>query len=199
METQNQLNSIKKNSFLSQEFTQLQNKKQAVVYFFMFLTFLTVAFFGFFVLRPALSTISTLQKQLEDNRTIYEGLQNKLATIQGLDRQYQTIQTEVPLINEAIPDTPKIPLLTRQIETIAQSNNVSLESLLVSPVELYPLENGSFTFTFDATGTLQDTERFMENISNFSRAVTIDKISTGKNEDGEIELSMSGKAYFGTK
>lgn len=199
MDTQQQIGNVKKSSFLSGGLLELKNKKQATAYLFMFLSVFTVAFFGFFVLRPALSTISKLQKQLKDNTLVFEKLQKKLATIQNLDRQYQTIQTEIPLVNAAIPDTPKLPLFTRQIETIAQTNRVVLQNFIVSPIEIYPLENGNFSFTLAAVGTQQNLGTFVEGLSIFSRVITIDKISTGKTKLEEAELLLSGKTYFGTR
>lgn len=199
MDTQQQISNVKKSSFLSGGLVELRNRKQATAYLFMFLTFFTVAFFGFFVLRPALSTISKLQKQLKDNTLVFEKLQKKLATIQNLDRQYQTIQTDIPLVNAAIPNTPQIPLFTRQVETIAQNNRVILQNFIVAPIEIYPLENGNFSFTLAAVGTQQNIGSFVEELSIFSRVITIDKISTGKTKPEEAELLMSGKSYFGTR
>jgi Tfp pilus assembly protein PilO len=184
---------------LSQNFAQKYNKKENIAYSYLILTFFTVAFFGFFVIRPAISTISNLQKELQDNKRVYQGLQDKLAAIQKLDTQYQTLQTNIPLVYEAVPNTPKIPLLTRQIETIAQSNNVFIQSLTVSPVEFYPLETGTFSFGLNVVGEEKNIDSFIGVISGFNRAVSIDRISTGKSESGETSLSLSGKAYFKAK
>jgi Tfp pilus assembly protein PilO len=72
--------------------------------------------------------------------------------------------------------------------------------LQVSPLQYYPLEVGGklygYTITVDVTGNEQNVNTFIENVTNFQRIISIQKITTGKTDKGQLELSFSGKAYF---
>ncbi len=186
--------------WLRQEFLRVKTRKETGAYLYIMFTLFSVSFFGFFILRPAISTITNLQKKLEDNKNVYVALQKKLAALQSLDAEYSQIKPDLPLIYNAIPVIPDIPTLTRQIETLASRNQVELGSLTVSPLQYYPLEAGGklygYAITVDVTGSEQNVNTFIENVTNFQRIISIQKITTGKTDKGQLELSFSGKAYF---
>jgi Tfp pilus assembly protein PilO len=186
--------------WLRQEFSRVKTRKETGAYLYIVFTLFSVSFFGFFILRPAISTITNLQKKLEDNKNVYIALQKKLEALHNLDSEYSQINPDLPLVYNAIPVTPDIPTLTRQIETLASKNQVVLSSLQVSPLQYYPLEVGGklygYTITVDVTGNEQNVNTFIENVTNFQRIISIQKITTGKTDKGQLELSFSGKAYF---
>lgn len=185
---------------ISQQLIAIQSKKDAGAYFYIILTFFAVSFFGFFVLRPAFSTITTLRKQLADSQTVYSALQAKVSALQSLSQQYIAIGPNLSLVYDAIPTTSEIPLFTRQIEVLAQENNLLLSSFSTSTIEYYPLSVQDklygYSFSLDVSGQKDDINIFLNKITNLSRIISIEKITTGKSENGLLNLSLSGKAYF---
>ncbi|MBP6913161.1 MAG: type 4a pilus biogenesis protein PilO [Candidatus Levybacteria bacterium] len=186
--------------WLRQEFLRVKTKKETGAYLYIVFTLFSVSFFGFFILRPAISTITNLQKKLEDNKSVYNALQKKLAALHNLDSEYSQIKPDLPMVYNAIPITPDIPTLTRQVETLASKNQVELRALTVSPLQYYPQDAGGklygYTITVEVTGGEQNVNTFIENVTNFQRIISIQKITTGKTDKGQLELSFSGKAYF---
>lgn len=199
----NNTEKIPRSKWLSHQFDLVRQKQETTAYLYLILTFFTVSLFGFFILRPAFSTITNLQKQLADSKNVYAALETKLAALRKLDKQYSELTPRLPLVYNAIPTTAQIPTLTRQIEILAQNNSVTLQSFTVSPIQYYPLEGGGklygYAFSLDVLGTQTNVNNFIGNITDFQRIISIQKITTGKTDKGELELSFSGKAYFQEK
>lgn len=189
--------------WISQRMILIQNKKEASAYLYLVLTFFAISFFGFFVLRPAFSTIATLQKQLTDSKNVYKALQTKILALHSLSQQLVPLEPTLPLIYQAIPTSSEIPLLTGQIQVLAQKNKLSLNQFSTSSIEYYPLSIQDklygYSFSVEVAGQKQDIDEFLNKVTSFSRIISIEKITTGKTEDGQLNLSFSGKAYFETK
>jgi Tfp pilus assembly protein PilO len=179
------------------------HRKKIAAYLYMTLTLLTVSFFGLFAISPTLSTISNLNKQYADNMLILDALNNKLTSLTLLDAQYREIQPDIERVYLAVPRTPKMPHLTRQIENIAKDSGVAISKFNFGTVELYPnIKNDpvySFTFNINVSGDEQGINNFITTIIGFDRIVGIDKISTGINEENEYGASIIGRAYFSNK
>ena len=180
-----------------------EQRQRAISYFYISLSLFTVSFFGFFAIGPTLSTISNLNKQYNDNKLVLDALNLKLSNLQLLDAEYRTIQPELPKIYNAIPVTTKIPQLTRQVENIAAQNNVAIRNMSFGSIELYPnVKNDpiySFTFSVDIAGGEANINNFLGDLINFDRIVGIDKISTGRDEQGNATAEIVGRAYFAKK
>lgn len=196
-------NDIKKTPrsyWLTHELILLKAKKETTAYLYIVLTLFSVSIFGFFILRPAFSTITNLQKKLTDSQNVYDSLQKKLQALKSLDEQYSTIKPDLYFVYNAIPTSAQIPTLTRQVQMLAQNNSVTLKSFAASPIQYYPLEKGGklygYVFSLDVSGAEQNVNNFITSLTNFNRILSIQKITTGKTNKGQLDLSFSGKAYF---
>ncbi|HVZ67469.1 MAG TPA: type 4a pilus biogenesis protein PilO [Patescibacteria group bacterium] len=178
-------------------------KKQIIGYIYIILTLITVSFFGLFAIAPTLSTIGNLNKQYQDSKLVYDALNKKLTNLQLLDNEYKDIQTDLPIIYTAVPQTTKIPELTRKLEDVATLNNVTVSRLTFGEVEVYPNSKKSpiysFTFTIGVVGTQQNVNNFIESVIDFDRIIGIDKIITGVDQEGKYTAQVTGRAYFVTK
>ena len=129
--------------------------------------------------------------------------------MQILQQQYSLlVDTDIPIIFNAIPKTPAVPLIAGQVQELAFENNLTLNRLQVLQVELARSkkatesagvnpDNGSFTFNLDVKGAPFNITNFIAELVNFDRIVTIDTLSITKDsKSGESTLSLRGKAYF---
>ncbi|HVT01454.1 MAG TPA: type 4a pilus biogenesis protein PilO [Patescibacteria group bacterium] len=175
-------------------------KKRVIGYIYIILTLVTVCFFGLFAIAPTLTTIGNLNKQYEDSKLVYDALNRKLTNLQLLDDAYKDIQTDLPVIYTAVPETTKIPELTRKLEDVATSNNVTISRLNFGEVEVYPNSKKSpiysFAFTIGVVGAQQNVNNFIESVIDFDRIIGIDKIITGVDQEGKYTAQVTGRAYF---
>lgn len=181
-----------------------ESEKQKIIgYFYISVSLIAVSFFAFFAIGPTLNTISSLNKQYDDNLIVKEALQTKIKNLKNLDTQYIALQEIEPQIYDAIPKTTQIPKLTRQIENIADQTNVAITNLTFNKVEIYPYSEQipmySFLFTVNVEGVRADVDRFLATLINFNRIVGVERVSTGKSQEGKYTLSITSRAFFAPK
>ncbi len=167
------------------------------------LTFLALSFFGFFAINPTLSTITQLKKQLADNLFIEKKLEEKITNLAILQQKYNLLKTTIPVVIQALPQTPTIPLLIGQVQALALKSNLSIERLQVFQVELSNLnedknKESSFAFSFQGQGSYVDISNFLSSLINFDRLVTLDTIALTSmpEKDKLVKLDLRGRAYF---
>ncbi len=178
-----------------------KNKQKAVAYLYIIFSFIALSFFGIFAIGPTIATISDLNKQYEEKTTALKQLEAKNAALKALGAKYIDIQSDLPLIDAAIPLSPKVGELTRQLEALTLSNDLVVQKLDTGLMELYPAINNTssvfaYTFSISVSGTEQDINRFIGDVINMGRMVGIDKLTTGKKLENIYTASITGKAYF---
>lgn len=185
-------------------FTDFENKK-ITAYVYIILTLLTVSFFGLLAIKPTLATVSTLQKQKSDSKLVLTKLNQKLAAISSLDQQYAQLGDTADRIYAAVPTTPEIPTLTRQLEVLANRNQVTVNKMEFGTVELYPAKQPppgskafSFLFTVSVEGDTPHINAFIASLINFDRIVTLERVTTSNSQNGQSAV-ITGRAYFYTQ
>jgi len=156
------------------------------------LSVFTVAFFTFFAIRPTLGTITTLLKKIDDLKTTSTKLDAKIAQLS----QAQQILAEVgsqleELSHKAVPENPEVDRLSKEIEAIANENDVYITSLefQASPLvgEKSSLVNTGqgaakkqeerfVVFSFAIGGSQQGIIGFLEDLENLDRVVLLTKV-----------------------
>ena len=179
---------------------QIEDEKY-VVYIYIILTLLTVSFFGLFAINPTLATISNLNKQYEDNKIVYEGLRQKLLSLKALGSEYEQIKPSLNKIFSAVPTTTQIPLLTRQLESLTTTHELTLEKLEFGNVELYPAKKTNsplFSFSFNITVSGNDTniKNFITDLMNFDRIINLERVVTSDSKVDGGGAFITGRAYF---
>lgn len=178
-----------------------QNKQRATAYLYVIFSLLAFSFFGIFAIGPTVTTISDLNKKYNEEKQALKELQQKNDALKSLSAQYVEIQPDLNLIDNAIPQSPKVAELTRQLEKLSIQNNLVLKKLDTGLMELYPAKNPtkpifSFTFTVGIEGSEKDVNAFISDIVNMGRIIGIEKLQTGKQISSTFAASITGRAYF---
>lgn len=179
-----------------------QGRTKITAYLYIFFSLLALSFFGFFAVRPTIITITALQKQFKDSQKVLVDLKIKNQALQALTAQYQDLGPDLLLSINAIPNSPKIPELTRKLETIASQNNLVITKLAVGVIELFPAKRKvnssifSYTFTFSVQGSEAAINLLIADLIDFDRIVSLERLTTGKAERNTFAASITGRAYF---
>jgi Tfp pilus assembly protein PilO len=180
--------------------------KKSQSFFGIILTLCTVSFFGFFAISPVVSTIFKLQKEIKDDKFVLEQLETKIANLNKLKIQYASLESDLPLLINAIPPQPYPHLFFAQARSIAQAFNVSVYGLQNSTIEIVkhgnPPNNDyySYSFTIDGSGSKENIYKFVKKITNMERIVSIDTFSIRNADAGAVTgqeiFSIQGKTFF---
>lgn len=180
----------------------LKNKR-TVQFTYLVLTIIALIIFGLFAINPTLSTITKLQKELDDNRYVDDQLGRKIQNLTSLQGSYATIQDDLPAIESSIPKNPQAPILIAQIQSVAKDESITLLSTQVFPVGLTPNAtknptDGTFTFIILGQGINQNISAFIDKISKIQRVISFDQITLTKKADSSelLQISIRGSAYF---
>lgn len=178
-----------------------QNKQGATAYLYIIFSLLAFSFFGIFAIGPTVTTISDLNKKYNEEKTALKELKDKNEALKSLSAQYVEIQPDLELIDNAIPQSPKVAELTRQVENLSIQNNLVVKKLDTGLMELYPVKNPnkpifSFIFTIGVEGSEKDVNQFILDLVNMGRIIKIEKLQTGKQISSTFAASVTGRAYF---
>lgn len=191
-------------SKIKKEFYSLlrkQGKQKIITYLYIIFSLIAITVFGFFAIRPTLATISELHKEKEDAEFTLEKLEKKNQALQSLSSEYSQIENDLIIVNDAIPASPKIPELTRKIEVLANRNNLVIQTLNTGPIELFPATRVgsslfSYTITVTAVGVESSINSFIQEVINFDRIISIERITSGSAERDLFSATITGRAFF---
>lgn len=166
----------------------------------LILTFIAMAFFGIFAINPTLSTIITLKRQLVDSRLVHEKLQTKIRNLSSLQQQYNTLTPDLPIVFNAIPQSPNAPSLIGQIIAQSQKNNTQVVSFRASEMDLSDNQKtasaSSFIFFVQAQGSYDNLINFSRSVAKLSRIMTIESMTINKDvKQNILILGLSGRGY----
>ena len=172
------------------------------------LTVFAIVFFAAAAIRPTLSTIAQLIKKIEDQKQVKAQLDQKVAALSTAQQEYNLVESNIPLINQAVPANQDVKNLLTQVEAIASSLNLSLNSIQVNTISVLDPNNStsnnleSLNFSVSLVADYNQLQSFTNRISNMSRIVTIDNIIFSPEDSGDnisrLDLTLQLKAYFST-
>jgi Tfp pilus assembly protein PilO len=173
-----------------------EEKTRKVTY--IVLTLIALSLFGAFAISPTLSTISKLKKELKDNKFVEQQLQKKINDLTILDEKYNLIQSDLPVVYEAIPKNPDVALLAAQIQSLSQQNGLTLTNIQIFSVDS---DSGKkdyslFNFSLSAEGDYNQISNFITSLNSMRRITTERTISITRKDQGNLTLTIKGEAYF---
>lgn len=175
-------------------------KEKNQKYFFIILSLTVSIFFFIFAINPTLSTIAKLKKQITDARYVEEKLTQKIQNLSSLSQQYQEIRNDIPLIMDAIPNEPDAPSLVGQIQTVGKDSNVQLNNVEILPVNLVSVSSttsSSFSFNVSGSGSYENTQKFIDDLTNMQRALAIESVQLSKGAENDLfSFTIQGLAYY---
>lgn len=182
-------------------------KKKVRVYTEIVLSLFTITFFIVFAIRPTLVTIAGLVKTIKDQRLVNQKLEEKVQILGPAQQKYLLIEPELKFVDQALPKTPQLSLLVKQLEALSQASNVNLKTVQFKQVVLKNQNTSSkheaIGFSLMAQGNYQDLKKFLEKLYLLRRIVALKGFSFKKPEAKQeqninpewLTLSVEAQAY----
>lgn len=177
--------------------------KQTQKFTNIILTLISVSLFGAFAINPTLTTIVKLKKELSDDEFAQNNLEEKIRNLSILQQKYVAIEDDIPYALDAIPDSPQVPYLMAQIQSVAKNANIHLSNLQNLAVELFKQnvpekKYYQYSFSLSGTGSFENISAFFSKLVNMQRIVSISTFSIDKTADktGDLRFSLQGLAYY---
>jgi Tfp pilus assembly protein PilO len=173
------------------------------------LTLFTVAFFGLLAILPTFKTIAQLKKEIGESQEVRAKLQQKIEALDQAQELYRQVTPELGLINQVVPREVEFERLAWQIEWLAKTNQVQINS---GEFGEFAVKDGQKPKT-DKAGTIEITlnlisgypelREFLDGLNKIDRLVSLDQItinskgSQGSSEQASLlNTNIKAKAYF---
>lgn len=196
-------NVSRKNYLASLKGLSVFEQKKTKEYTTVILTFLALIIFGVFAINPTLSTIIQLRKQLADSTFVDNQLSEKINNLQLLQKQYDDLKPDLPVVAAALPASPDAPTLIGQIQSLVKKHNLSLDEVQMGAVPydksgIPPGQSSSYVVAFSVSGTYDDLNQFIADAINFDRLITIDQAALARDQQQPTGLkgTVDIRAYF---
>lgn len=184
--------------------TPFLKSPRAKAYTMLIFSFLAVAFFGFFAIRPTIRTIIELNRQIKDQRFLDQALEEKIKALVLAQEEYELIQKDLPLVFETLPQKANFPPFVQKVEENASNSGLTLGSFSFQAIELSPLKVGTaaaspIPFRLDIGGSYPDLFSFLKTLERSKRLVSFQNFAFKKGEGEEkdkLKLQLEGKIYL---
>lgn len=186
-------------------------RKEVKLYTNLILSFLAIAGFAIFAIRPTVVTISQLLKELQDQKQVNQRLSSKLDHLRQAKKAYKNIENDLYLAQEALPQEPEPDLFVAQLEKLAQENGCLIETISLGSINLKgeiatsqkkgktkTPEDSQPTLggTLHVNGRYQDLVSFLSDLFNFRRLNTVNNVSFEKASGDQLELTLNFITYY---
>ncbi len=189
-------------------------------YSLLALTFLTIAFFVSFAIRPTLSTITNLRKQIEDDQKVELKLQEKINALSQIQTEMEVIKQDLPVLNTALPIKANIIEVIKLVEKLTIDNQATLSAIQIQGVDLSddeitqiqkqvatpntkvestgePIDKklSVIPILFTVEGDYQSLSNLVAKVRKLPRILSVQNMSMLKNV-GKIVTSIRVSAYY---
>lgn len=173
-------------------------------------TVFTIIFFLVVVIRPTLITIAQLNREIKDKTEANEQLQKKIDALVVAQEVYARNSDNLALLDEAFPEKSEFPRLAYFFEQTATASGVTIKSLNFERIgaastkeqDAPSSSNQSLNFTLSVNGDYLRLKDLLKELESSRRILKITESSFSrvkKGEEFELQLFISGQAYFGKK
>lgn len=184
-----------------QNISEVAHRPQPQAYTTAIFSFLAVSLFGWYAIRPTIQTILFLQREITDNKTVSQQMDDKIGKLIEAQVTYQEIQGNLSLLTQALPENSDAVSVVAQLKALGSASQASISAITVSSV---PLTAGVATpsgiktqpaagsaklaflpsrkvsdvpITVVSHGTFGSIESFLNGIISMRRIVTVEGIS----------------------
>ncbi len=179
--------------------------KKATDYSYTILFFISFAFFTFFVIRPNILTILSLQEESGRLHILDIGYENVIKKIVDIQTFLEENRTDLPLLDEALPDVPQINKLVNDSQLSASDSGMILNTMSINKVDLRDMgkrmTRKNVNVTIEGLANFLQSKSFITQVMNDRRLKTIRQITfeidaKQGSASGDLKLVLEVEGYY---
>ncbi len=167
---------------------------------------LAVAWY-FALWKPASNNLSEAKEREVAAQTQVDTLSTELARLKQLEANQDVLERDLAALAEKLPDTDELDTFILELNDIASTSGITLQSLSPGEPSLQAAGTGGtgaaatgpipITLQMQVQGDYFAILRFMDNLRDGTRLVTANNLSlSGGGEEGQMSASISGAMYI---
>lgn len=179
--------------------------KKAADYSYTILFFMSFAFFTFFVIRPNILTILSLQEESGRLHILDIGYENVIKKIVDIQSFLEENRSDLYLLDEALPTLPQINKLVDDSQFSASNSGINLSSMSINKVDLKDTEKKlvrkKIGISLEGGANFIQSKEFITEIMNDRRLKMIQKITFDQDTKqgttgGALKLLLEVEGYY---
>lgn len=183
----------------------IANNRRVRAYSSLVFSLIAILIFSVFAIKPTISTIIGIQKDVDQKNDSLSKLNAKTTDItQGIDNLNKIPPQTMAKLNNLLPNKTDVTALTDDLVTIAQENEASISALQYQPLDLVGEPNTlnpspalkEISFTLNLQGDYQKVTTLLNAIKSSNRLITIDSINLNQPESGPLVTSINARAFY---
>lgn len=164
----------------------------------------SIIIFTLFALKPTISTILNLQKDIDNNREVYAALEQKGRNLTEGKRNLENLGTETNnKIKGSIPDQANVTSLINSLKS-SIDREASIAALQIQPVTIYDasvkpgdqFSTAEIEFSLSVRGNFSQLVKTIDGLHKSSRLIELRAVTISKQQEGSPVLSVTGKGYY---
>lgn len=178
--------------------------KKATDYSYTILFFLSFSFFTFFVIRPNIVTILSLQEEAGRLKILDAGYENVIRKIVDIQTFLETNRENLYLLDESLPSSPNLNKIVDDTQYAASGSALSLTAMTINKVDLKDVtqktDEKSVIINIEADGTFIQTRNFISEVLNDRRLknirrIVLDQDTVAGSSSGNLKLLIDVEGY----
>lgn len=179
--------------------------KKVTDYSYMILLFISFAFFTFFVIRPNVLTIFSLQEELGKLHILDTGYENVIKKIVDIQSFLEENRTDLYLLDEALPSLPQINKIVDDTQISASASGVKINSMAISNVDLkdktIEFTRKKISINMDGGANFLNSRDFINEMVDGRRLKIIKQLNFSQDmqsgtQSGALKLIMEIEGYY---
>ncbi len=179
--------------------------KNVTDYTYSIIFFITFSFFAFVVIKPNITMIFSLQRELQELKLIDDSYNNVIDKILTIQTSLETTRDTIGVLDEALPIRPNVNKLVDDIKKVSSNSGVTIDELTVSEINLKNKVNlegyKKISINFSASAGFEETYKFIRELVNQRRLKGISNISFTKDNkegsaSGTINVKLSVEGFY---
>lgn len=163
------------------------NREEVRDYTYIIIFLLISTFFGFVVIRPALSIAISLNREATDLRNLREVYEKNNSKLISIEQSLENIRGRVYLVDQALPQRPSTKIMIDDIKKAALKGDISIKNLNLSSVNLKSDSKDqrlkSISLTMEIVGDYTQLQEFFSKLINQRRIKNIKSLKIFKEDE----------------
>lgn len=174
-------------------------------YSYSIIFFLTFSFFVFFVIRPNLVNVFSLQEELGKLHLLDIGYENVIKKIINIQTFLETNRSDLYLLDQAISSTPQVNKIVQDIEKAATNSGVIVNQIDISKINLKqggkPTKKNSLIVNMSVRTDFEDMQLFIANLLIQRRLKTLKRMVIDKDDrtgtaSASLDIKFELEGYY---
>ncbi len=194
---------MEKSDLLKELLKKIRSKKgQDYTYLTVF--FLIFSAFIMFAIRPSLITAFSLKKEEKDLEQLDSNYEKTISTVVSNQSTLESLRDRLYLLNEALPISPQIDKLIKDILNNGKTNSINISNISVGDIDLINKTHNTqkkIIINLEANSSYENLIKFIKDLSNQRRLKILDslEISTGSqsaSQSGQLNIKMQIQGFY---